>query len=114
MKLEPSGAHSLDLAQHFLFMRQRDQQTPPLVVNVLAELVPVGRRTESDSLSQHVPQFVAAGGGRAAPEEGHAVAPQDERQVEELYGQTRPSSVEVVDPLLPVGRADPVLLSHRR
>ena len=58
MQLEPLCAHSLDLAQHFLLMRQRDQQTPPLVVNVLAELVPVRRGAKPDPLSHHVPQRV--------------------------------------------------------
>ena len=47
-KLEPFGAHSLDLAWYLLLMIQGHQQTPPISVDVIAELVAVGRRAESD------------------------------------------------------------------
>lgn len=58
VQFQTVGAHASDLAQDFLFIGQRHQQPPPIVVDLVAELVAIGSGAEAHPLRHDVSQRV--------------------------------------------------------
>ena len=54
VQLQPVAAHIPNLPQHILFFSQRHQQSPPVLIGVVAEAIAIRRRPEANPLRLHV------------------------------------------------------------